>query len=174
METNDIPLKQVIDATISKIKTVADVNTVIGEPVTLPDGISVIPFSKVSVGFASGGVDFDGKNDNVTTEKKPAGAHGNHFAGGNGAGVSVVPLGFIIINGTDVKVVDVKTPVHVESAPLSTAAKTVETVNALLDRGPEIIDKLKALFKKDKKTETEEIKTEVKIETETETETQSE
>ena len=142
-----------IDATISKIKTVADVNTVIGDPVTLPDGITVIPFSKVSVGFASGGVDFDGKHDNATTEKKPAGAPGNHFAGGNGAGVSVVPLGFIIINGSDVKVIDVKTPMHVETAPLSTAAKTVETVNVLLDKAPDIIERLKSLFKKDKKTE---------------------
>ncbi|MBQ7646732.1 MAG: sporulation protein YtfJ [Clostridia bacterium] len=155
METNDIPLKQVIEATISKIKTVADVNTVVGEPITLPDGITVIPFSKVSVGFASGGVDFDGKNDSVTNEKKPAGSPGNHFAGGNGAGVSVVPMGFIIINGSDVKVVDVKTPFHGETAPLSTAAKTVDTVNTLLDKAPEIIEKLKTLLKKDKKEKNE-------------------
>ena len=172
MEMNDIPLKQVIDSTLSKIKSVADVNTVVGDPITLPDGITVIPFSKVSVGFASGGVDFDGKNDNVTSEKKPAGAPGNHFAGGNGAGVSVVPMGFIIISGTDVKVVDVKTPVHVETAPVTTAAKAVETVNTIIDKAPDLIEKIKKLFKKDKadeSAETAEEKTEVKVEVKEET-----
>lgn len=55
----DIPLKQVIDASLAKIGSVADVNTVVGDPITTPDGITIIPFSKVSVGYASGGADYD-------------------------------------------------------------------------------------------------------------------
>ena len=95
---NELPLKQIIDAALSRIGSVADVNTVVGEPLSVGDGVTIIPFSKVSVGFASGGVDFDGKN------KKEGDAP--HFAGGNGAGVSVVPLGFLVIDGTDVRLLD--------------------------------------------------------------------
>ena len=56
---NELPLKQIIDAALSRIGSVADVNTVVGEPLAVGDGVTIIPFSKVSVGFASGGVDFD-------------------------------------------------------------------------------------------------------------------
>lgn len=91
---NELPLKQIIDAALSRIGSVADVNTVVGEPLAVGDGVTIIPFSKVSVGFASGGVDFDGKNKKEGDDP--------HFAGGNGAGVSVVPLGFLVIDGTEV------------------------------------------------------------------------
>ena len=92
---NELPLKQIIDAALSRIGSVADVNTVVGEPLAVGDGVTIIPFSKVSVGFASGGVDFDGKNKKEGDDP--------HFAGGNGAGVSVVPLGFLVIDGTEVR-----------------------------------------------------------------------
>ena len=95
---NEIPHKQIIDAALSQIGSVADVNTVIGQPMTLAEGVTVIPFSKVSVGFASGGADFDGKN------KKEGDAP--HFAGGNGAGVSVTPLGFLVLEGGQVRLLD--------------------------------------------------------------------
>ena len=71
---NELPLKQIIDAALSRIGSVADVNTVVGEPLAVGDGVTIIPFSKVSVGFASGGVDFDGKNKRRgTTRTSPAG-----------------------------------------------------------------------------------------------------
>lgn len=99
---NELPLKQIIDAALSRIGSVADVNTVVGEPLAVGDGVTIIPFSKVSVGFASGGVDFDGKNKKEGDDP--------HFAGGNGAGVSVVPLGFLVIDGTEVRLLDLKHP----------------------------------------------------------------
>ena len=99
---NEIPHKQIIDAALSQIGSVADVNTVIGQPMTLAEGVTVIPFSKVSVGFASGGADFDGKN------KKEGDAP--HFAGGNGAGVSVTPLGFLVLEGGQVRSARPETP----------------------------------------------------------------
>ena len=82
-----------IETALNKIRSVADSNTVIGEPIQLNDQVVVLPFSKVSVGYAGGGGDYSGK--------KPETASKDHFAGGSGAGISVTPLGFIIVNGTD-------------------------------------------------------------------------
>ena len=93
----EMPMKKMIEAALENIKKVADANTVIGTPITLPDGVSVIPFSKVSVGFASGGSDLEAKSE---TTKGPK------FAGGNGAGLAVTPLGFIVVSGGDVRVID--------------------------------------------------------------------
>ena len=59
---NDMPMKQMIESALSKIREVVDVNTVFGDPINLPGEVSVIPFSRVSVGFASGGTEFVGKN----------------------------------------------------------------------------------------------------------------
>lgn len=144
---NEMPLKQIIDASLSKIGSVADVNTVIGEPIKLPDGITVIPFSKVSVGFASGGAEYDGKakNDdkNKLTEKPP------HFAGGNGAGVSVMPLGFLIIDKDGVRMLDLK---HTESFSGATdpVNKVLNSVNSLIDKAPSLAMKIKEVFSKSK------------------------
>ena len=105
---SDIPLKQIIDTALSKIGTVADVNTVIGEPISLSGGITIIPYSKVSVGFASGGADYNGKQVSEN--------NGKNFIGGNGAGVTVVPLGFIVITGDRVEMVDINAPAPAPSA----------------------------------------------------------
>ena len=131
---SDIPLKQIIDTALSKIGTVADVNTVIGEPISLQGGITIIPYSKVSVGFASGGADYNGKK---VTENK-------NFIGGNGAGVTVVPLGFIVITGDRVEMVDINSPAP---AP-STVTKVFDTVNDLTDKAPALIEKIKEIFDK--------------------------
>ena len=139
---NDTPISQMIETALSKIRSVADSNTVIGEPIRLNDDVVVLPFSKVSVGFAAGGGDYSGK--------KPETADKTHFAGGNGAGVSVTPLGFVVVNGTDVQVIDLKAPVAAAaSAGDNNISKAIEGVNTLIDRLPEIINKLKGLKKKD-------------------------
>lgn len=133
---NDIPLKQIIDTALSKIGSVADVNTVIGEPISLSGGITIIPYSKVSVGFASGGADY-------STKKV---AESKNFIGGNGAGVTVVPLGFIVITGDRVEMVDINSP----TPPPSTAVKIMDTVNDLTDKAPALIEKIKDIFDKNK------------------------
>ncbi len=141
---NEMPLKQIIDSALAKIGSVADVNTVIGTPIQLGDSITVIPFSKVTVGFASGGVDFTGKNDRPEADP--------HFAGGNGAAVSVTPLGFIVAENGSVRILDLK---HAESfaAPDDPVLRVVGAVNTVVDKAPEIIDKLKTSFGKGKKAE---------------------
>lgn len=137
---NDTPISQMIETALNKIRSVADSNTVIGEPIQLNDQVVVLPFSKVSVGFAAGGGDYSGK--------KPETAEKNHFAGGNGAGISVTPLGFIIVNGTDVQVIDLKAPVAAAAqAGDNNISKTIEGINTLIDKLPEILAKLKGLKK---------------------------
>lgn len=136
---NDIPLKQIIEASLSKIGSVADVNTVVGDPITIEGGITIVPFSKVSVGFASGGVDYDGKNS--PPESNP------HFAGGNGAGVSVVPLGFLLIQNGEVRMLDLKNPASFEYAPQDPVSKTITAVNSLIDKGPDLVLKIKDMIK---------------------------
>ena len=147
-DTNETPLSQIIETSLSKIRSVADSNTVIGAPIRLSEDVTVLPFSKVSVGFAAGGADY-------TSKKKPD-ADKAHFAGGNGAGVSVTPLGFIIVNGDDVQVVDLKAPVAAaESAGDNSISKVIEGLNTLVDKGPDLFAKIKGKFGK-KKDENEE------------------
>lgn len=143
----DIPLKQVIDASLAKIGNVADVNTVVGDPITTPDGITIIPFSKVSVGYASGGADYDGKNPASDSERPP------HFAGGNGAGVSVVPLGFLVINNGEVRMLDLKHDVSFERLPDDPVNKALDSVNGIIEKAPSLVNKIKDVFSKNKSEE---------------------
>ncbi len=144
----EIPLKQIIDAALSKIGSVADVNTVIGDPIKLPEGVTVIPFSKVSVGFASGGAEYGGLKPD---EKTPSIPHSPNFAGGNGAGVSVTPMGFLVIDKTGVRMLDLKRGDAYTPDPV---AKVMNSIDSLIDRAPDLAKKVKNTFKKDKKEST--------------------
>jgi len=149
--TNQVPLSEVIETALGKIRSVADSNTVIGEPIHLNDQVVVLPFSKVSVGFAAGGADFNGKTPETADKKS--------FAGGNGAGVSVTPLGFIIVNGTEVQVVDLKAPVAAAAqAGDNPISKAIEGINTLIDKLPEIVAKLKKNKKPEEELPAEETK----------------
>jgi len=146
---NEMPLKQIIDAALSKIGSVADVNTVIGEPINLPDGVIVIPFSKVSVGFASGGAEYDSKAKTEDKALSPSSEKPPHFAGGNGAGVSVVPLGFLVIDKDGVRMLDLK---HTESFAFASdpVNKVLNSVNSIIDKAPSLAMKIKDVFSKNK------------------------
>ena len=144
---SEMPLKEIIDAALSKIGSVADVNTVIGEPINLPGGVTVIPFSKVSVGFASGGSEFAGKKE------KPDGSA--YFAGGNGAGVSVTPLGFIAVEEGRVRLINLANP-ESYSSPQDPVNKTLDGINGVIEKAPEIIEKVKDFIADHKKKKSEE------------------
>jgi sporulation protein YtfJ len=135
--TNDMPIKQMIEAALSKIGEVVDVNTVIGEPIILPNDVTIIPFSKVSVGFASGGSEFGGKN--LREDGKA------YFAGGNGAGVSMTPLGFIVAEKNGVRVIEMGNPITY-SAPQDPVNKALDSINGVIDKAPDLIAKLASLF----------------------------
>ena len=86
MSAKNTPINDLLGISMEKVKEMADVNAIIGQPMKLEDGTSVIPVSKVSYGFASGGSDLPSKYDK------------DLFGGGAGAGVSIKPEGFLVIS----------------------------------------------------------------------------
>ena len=118
-------LPNMLENTIAKIREMVDVNSVIGSPITTPDGTTIIPVSKVSVGFGGGGSDYVSKNMNKQD---------NPFGGGAGGGVKVTPIAFLIIKDGNVRMMPVATPAN------STADRLVEQVPDVLDRISAFID----------------------------------
>ena len=107
-------LPNMLDNTIAKIREMVDVNSVIGEPIITPDGVTIIPVSKVSVGFAGGGSDY--------TKNQEA------FGGGAGGGVKVTPICFLIVKDGAVRMMPVAAPAN------TTADRIVEVVPDVLDK----------------------------------------
>lgn len=122
-------LPNMLDNTIAKIREMVNVNSVVGEPITTPDGVTIIPISKVSIGLGGGGSDFVSKNVNH---------HENPFGGGVGAGVKIDPVAFLIVKDGSVRMLPVATPAN------TTADRIVEMV-------PDTLDKLAAFL--DSRTE---------------------
>ena len=118
-------LPNILDKTISKMREMIDVNSVIGEPITAPDGVTIIPVSKVSIGFAGGGSDY---------VSKPPNTHENPFGGGVGGGMSVTPIAFLIIKDGSVRMLPVAIPAN------TTTERVVEMVPDLLDKLTDFID----------------------------------
>ena len=115
-------LPNMLETTIQKIREMVDVNSVIGEPITTPDGTTIIPVSKVSVGFGGGGSDFVNNKGGE-----------NPFGGGVGGGVKVTPICFLIVKDGNVRMMPVAAPAN------TTADRIVEMV-------PDTIDKLTAFI----------------------------
>lgn len=134
--TNDIPLKQIIESALSKIGEVVDVNTVIGEPINLGE-VTLIPFSKVAVGFASGGTEFGGKSPRADGKA--------YFAGGNGAGVTMTPLGFIAVEKGVARVIELGNPATYQ-APKDPVNRVLDGINGVIDKVPDIVDKIMNLI----------------------------
>ena len=118
-------LPNMLDSTIAKIREMVDVNSVVGDPIVTADGVTIIPVSKVSVGFGGGGSDFVSKNINHQD---------NPFGGGVGAGVKVTPIAFLIIKEGSVRMLPVATPAN------TTADRIVELVPDTLDKISAFID----------------------------------
>ncbi len=121
MSENNI--KGIMDVTMEKLRAMVDADTIIGSPVNV-GGITLIPVSKVSFGVASGGSDFASNKTQAAL-----------FGGGGGAGVSIVPIAFIAVNGENVKML----PVYNEPSGMERAIAMT----------PELIEKVKELFKKE-------------------------
>ena len=118
-------LPNMLETTIQKIREMVDVNSVIGNPITTPDGVTIIPVSKVSVGFGGGGSDFSNKNGD------------NPFGGGVGGGVKVSPICFLIIKDGNVRMMAVPEPAS------STADRIVEMIPDTLDKLTSYLDSKK-------------------------------
>lgn len=121
--SNSVP--NMLENTIAKIREMVDVNSVIGDPITTPDGVTIIPVSKVSVGFGGGGSDYVSKNLNKQE---------NPFGGGAGGGVKVTPVAFLIIKDGAVRMLPVAAPAN------TTADRLVEMIPDTLDKISAFID----------------------------------
>lgn len=142
----DSKLTGVIDTSLANIKEIIDVNTVVGQPVPTTGGTVIIPVSKVAMGFASGGVDFFGKN--VQPTQKSA-----NFGGGGGTGVTLTPVGFLITKADgSVEYLPVSAPGGSNGAP---APDKIDKVVDLVERSPQIVEKILGLIKKKKPKEDE-------------------
>lgn len=116
-------IKAIMDTTMDKLRAMVDANTIIGDPITVGD-VTLLPVSRVAFGLATGGSDFPSKHQSEL------------FGGGGGAGVTISPVAFIAVNGDSVKMM----PVYNE---LGTAEKA-------LAMAPEVLERAKELFSKDK------------------------
>ena len=119
------PLSEMMSSSMSKIREMVDVNTVIGDPIVTGDGVTIIPVTKVSIGYGGGGSDFATKNYPANRD--------NAFGGGAGAGVTITPVAFLIVRGENVRMLPV-------AEPASTS------VDRLIEQLPDLIDKAQSFF----------------------------
>ena len=140
-------LTEIISASLGQIKQVVDANTIIGNPITTPNGTTVIPVSKVTVGFASGGLDYLGKNmKKVADAAAKPGSLQTNFGGGGGTGGSVQPVGFLVVGPAgEVELLDVGV-----STP---EADKIESISNIIEKSPDLISKIAAIFRKESKKE---------------------
>lgn len=122
------PIENLMKSTMENLKDMVDVNTIVGDAVKSNDGSVIIPISKVTFGFASGGSEFSPKNTKENPEKYP-------FGGGSGAGVTVKPVAFLVMQGDSIRLLSVD---H------------ANTYDKIIDSVPQVIDTIKGLFKDNK------------------------
>ena len=118
------PIGNLMDTTMEKIRKMVDVNTIIGDPITCPDGTVIIPVSKVGFGFAAGGSDWPSKQPKEL------------FGGGSGAGVTIQPVAFLTVYQGEVRLVSV-----------DNNGSTAEGIVGMI---PDVLQKVKGMFSKKK------------------------
>ena len=119
-------IKELISNSLDQIRTIIDADTVVGRQIVTPTGTTIIPISKVSMGFASGGLD-------LPVDKSAS----KNFGGGGGTGVTVNPIGFLVVYGDG----------RVEMLPMSQEkASPIEQVADILDHTPDIINRIKSVL----------------------------
>ena len=122
------PLSDLLRSTMDKFREMADTNTIVGQPIQTADGVTLIPVSKVSVGFGGGGGDYG--------KVQPQG-----FGGGAGAGVRIDPVAFLVIKDGLTRVLPV-------------AAPPVSAVDRIVEMAPDLMDKVEKYFDKKEAKET--------------------
>jgi len=113
------PIGELMQTTMDNVKNILKVDTVVGDPIYTPDGITLVPISRISVGFGGGGIELNQKN-----------ANGNRpFGGGNATGVKIDPIGFLVIKDGMIRMVNVTPPAS-------------NTVDRLIDLVPQVMDRV--------------------------------
>ena len=123
------PLSEMMTETMKKIREMVDVNSVIGTPITAGD-VTVIPVTKVSVGYGGGGTDYATKNYPANRD--------NAFGGGAGAGVNITPIAFLIVRGDSVRLLPVAEPAS------SSVDRLIELIPDLIDKADGLLEAKKA------------------------------
>ncbi len=129
------PIEGLMTTAMNSIQDMIDVNTIIGEPIETSNNIAIIPISKVSFGFAAGGSEFKGEtvDEYRKREKEEEVQYRLPFGGGSGAGVTINPIAFLVIQGENVKLM----PVNYSSS-----------IDKLLDYIPDLLDKTNNMINK--------------------------
>ncbi|MCL4493809.1 MAG: GerW family sporulation protein [Firmicutes bacterium] len=123
------PIEGLMKTAMESIKGMIDVNTVVGQPVETPDGSTIIPISRVSLGFAAGGGEY---------WKRQTDGPGHPFGGGSGAGVTVHPVGFLVAHKENVRLLSVERG---------------DVLESLVNNVPQLIDQIQHLIQRDFTTE---------------------
>ena len=121
MDQAQTPMAEFLQTSMSKIKEMVDVNTIVGEPVTTPDGVTLVPVSRVTCGFGGGGGDL---------EKQRSG-----FTGGSAAAVKIEPIGFLVIRNGVVNMLNIQPPAS------NTFDRIVDLIPQLMDKAEQLRDK---------------------------------
>ena len=122
------PIGELMQNTMENVRSILKVDTVVGDPIYTPDGITLVPISKISVGFGGGGVEFNNKK---VGENRP-------YGGGNATGVKIDPIGFLVIKDGTVRMVNVTPPAS-------------NTVDRIIDLVPQVMDRVDAFIEKQNK-----------------------
>ncbi len=119
------PISQLMQTTMENVKNVLKVDTVVGDPIITPDGITLVPISKISLGFGGGGVEFGAKK---AGDDRP-------YGGGNATGVKIEPIGFLVIKEGTVRMINITPPAS------TTVDRIIDLVPQVMDRVDNFIDK---------------------------------
>lgn len=112
----------ILGTTIDKIKNLVDTSTIIGEPMKISEKVTVIPISKVTYGFASGGSDF------------PSKSNAELFGGAGGAGITVTPVAFLVVNDDIVTIKTISSSENPVEKVVSMVPEVVNTVSGLVNK----------------------------------------
>jgi len=133
-------MNDMISTSLSKIRELVDAQTIIGEPINTNSGTTIIPVSKVSIGYVTGGLDYSSKKSEDAKHAP------QNFGGAGGTGVTVTPVGFLSITADGkVELITIANP----------GGDSVDKIASLVEKTPDILEKIKAVFQKKKSDEAE-------------------
>ncbi|WZL74927.1 GerW family sporulation protein [Clostridiaceae bacterium 35-E11] len=125
------PIEGLMKTTMESLKDMVDVNTIVGDPVETPDGTVIIPISRVSFGFASGGGEYNIKTNRDKMDDENNADNKLPFAGGTGAGVSVQPVAFMVVGNGEMKLLPVD--------------QNATMVDSIINFAPKLLDKIQEM-----------------------------
>ena len=119
------PIGELMQTTLENVKNILKVDTVVGDPIFTPDGITLVPVSRISVGFGGGGLEFGSKK----------GGEARPYGGGNATGVKIDPIGFLVIKDGNIRMVNIMPPANT-------------TIDRIIDLVPQVIDRVDSFISK--------------------------